>query len=167
MNDYYDKDTRPKGFTSSAYLKEIRLSYRLLFSDNSRSRRRYQRVERKFALAEGQRDLFLDQLCALSTGIEPEDSLADENHPAPTRASYNTTSDFPILGERLLIIQDYMDRQQPSTVVALWKDRRDLLRFYTFWAVTIVDGLSLLFSLVQIFLSAEQVQLAKDAMNHS
>jgi hypothetical protein len=159
MNDYYGAKAKPVGFTSGAYLKEIRLSYRLLFSDKSRSRSWYQSVEKKSALARGYRDPFLNQLCALSTRSE-----SDETH-ADSTVSYNTTTDFPILGDRLLLIQDYVDRQQPSTVVALWKDRRDLLRFYTFWAVAVVGGLGLVFSLVQIFLGAAQVALARHPPN--
>ena len=156
MNECYDETTRPKNFTSSAYLREIRLSYRLLFSDSTRSKRLYQRHERKRALIQGQHDPFLDDLCSL----RPESTTF-----SASRASYNVTTEFPILGDRLLLLQDYITRQQPSTVVALWKDRRDLLRFYTFWAVTIVGGTSLLFSLIQLLLSAEQVNLALGAQS--
>jgi len=52
-----------------------------------------------------------------------------------------------------------MNAQNPQDLVALWYDRRDILRFYTFWAVVVVGGLSVLLSFIQTVLTA--IQLAK------
>jgi hypothetical protein len=72
---------------------------------------------------------------------------------------YSARGDFPNLGKRLLELQDYMNAQNPQDLVALWYDRRDILRFYTFWAVVVVGGLSVLLSFIQTVLTA--IQLAK------
>jgi len=43
----------------------------------------------------------------------------------------------------------------------LWQDRRDMLRWYTFWVVTIIGGLGILLGFGQLGLAAAQVYYAK------
>jgi hypothetical protein len=49
-------------------------------------------------------------------------------------------------------------------MVSLWRDRRDLQRWYTIWAVLIIGGISVLLAIAQIWLSAAQVGIAAEAL---
>ncbi|KAF8852502.1 hypothetical protein BDZ45DRAFT_807397 [Acephala macrosclerotiorum] len=64
--EYYDMHNRNQTFTAS-FIKEILLSYRILFGDDKRSRKLYRRVERWRACAKAgiEREPTLDQLCGL------------------------------------------------------------------------------------------------------
>ncbi|KUJ06620.1 uncharacterized protein LY89DRAFT_602958 [Mollisia scopiformis] len=83
---------------------------------------------------------------------------------AHVRFSYGQT-DFPIFSSRLYNIQADIKRQLPNQISHLWRDKSDILRWYTFWAVVIVGGLGLFFALVQIVESAIQVEYAVKAYN--
>lgn len=62
---------------------------------------------------------------------------------------YRLGTDFPLLGKRLWAIEEFNLRQSPSRVRDLWRDRRIPIQWYTFWAVLIIGGASLLLTLVQ------------------
>lgn len=47
---------------------------------------------------------------------------------------------------------------------SLWKDKRDIMRWYTFWAVVILGGVNLVVAVAQTGLSSAQVQLAREAL---
>lgn len=64
--------------------------------------------------------------------------------------SYSSRDDFPMLGSRLTVIQEFNLRQQPSKLRDLWRDRRNPLQWYTFWAVLVVGGLSIFLSVLVI-----------------
>jgi hypothetical protein len=64
-----------------------------------------------------------------------EDTLQEED-------SYSSQDDFPVYGQRLAKLQEFCQRQQPSRLRDLWRDRRNPLQWYTFWAVLVVGGLS-------------------------
>ena len=70
---------------------------------------------------------------------------------------YSTHTDFPLLGGRLLELQEFSRRQSPSKIRDLWRDRRNPLQWYTLWAVLIIGGISVVLQIVQIFLSAAQL----------
>lgn len=74
--------------------------------------------------------------------------------------TYSACDDFPVFGQRLRLLQDYSMGQQPSTVKDLWRDRRNPLQWYTFWAVIWVGGFSILLSLLQLFVNVAQLYLA-------
>jgi hypothetical protein len=71
---------------------------------------------------------------------------------------YSASKDFPLLGQRLLELQNYMNAQNPSDFLTLWYDRRDILRLYTFWAVFVVGGLGILLSFASVGLTVVQVR---------
>ncbi|TAQ87150.1 hypothetical protein B7494_g4532 [Chlorociboria aeruginascens] len=146
--DYYDLYSKPEHFSAIAFFKEVRLSYRLIFGDDQKAHRYYRRLYRPDANKNGFFDPYLDELCRRASNT------------TDSRTIYNKTTDFPILGPRLALLQGYICRQHPNTIQMLWRDRRDLLRWYTFWAVAIIGGLGLLLSLVQMILNAIQVAQA-------
>ncbi|KAH6722979.1 hypothetical protein BKA61DRAFT_3382 [Leptodontidium sp. MPI-SDFR-AT-0119] len=151
--------------------REILLSYRLLFGQSSKSRvllskiliqhkRSYQRV-----------DPFLITLCAplfksnffiqrrnvdLPSNIFPVSNL-DVNNDFMESETHSARDDFPTFGPHLLALQRYNLRQQPSRVRYLWRDRRNPLQWYTFWAVLWVGGITIILGLLQIFKSAAQL----------
>jgi hypothetical protein len=47
-------------------------------------------------------------------------------------------------------------RQQPSKVTDLWRDRRNPLQWYTFWAVLWVGGASIVLAVLQLVVSLVQ-----------
>jgi hypothetical protein len=59
------------------------------------------------------------------------------------------TSDFPYLGERLLQLQRYVTAQHPHDWSALWRDRRNASKWWTFWAVLFIGALTITLSLIQ------------------
>lgn len=78
----------------------------------------------------------------------------------PEKLVYSAESDFPAFGARLLVLQNYVVMQSPNSIKALWHDRRDTHRFWTFWAVILVGGLSIFLSILQIILAGIQINLA-------
>jgi hypothetical protein len=166
VSSYYDEYNMPQDFSGSAFLKEVRRSYHLIFSDDSRSSNHYRKNERKRLQKKGQIDPYLDELCRIR-----EDGKV--NH----RSSYSKSTDFPIFAARLSVIQEYIQRQNPDTIAMLWRDKRNLLQWYvrpsyatltrlinnryTFWAVTVIGSLGIALSMVQTGLAAAQVYYAK------
>lgn len=67
--------------------------------------------------------------------------------------SYSSFDDFPILGQRLAAIQVFNLRQQPSKLRDLWRDRRSPLQWYTFWAVLVVGGASVILAFLQLIVA--------------
>jgi tRNA(His) 5'-end guanylyltransferase len=75
-------------------------------------------------------------------------------------STYSARDDFPIFGPRLVRLQRYSLRQQPSKMRDLWRDMRNPLQWYTFWAVFLVGGVSILLSVLQLSLGAAQLYYA-------
>lgn len=153
----------------SKYQREIILSYRLLFGQDRKSRRLFREVEsRKAALNKTNKcDPLLDILCgrkkrtvidALPSDIWP-DSCRDSVGHLIEQTIYSTSLDFPVLGSRLLQIQEFDSRQQPNRIRDYWRDRRNSLQWYAFWAVLIIGALSILIGIVQIILAILQLNL--------
>ena len=134
------------------------LSLRLLFRDDRRARRIFQRQERARAITSGIIDPWLDNLC----GATHSTSILSWG--SPVRETYSAKSDFPIFASRLHKVQEYVTGIQPNRIVSLWRDRRDLQRWYTIWAVLIIGGISVLLAIAQIWLSAAQVGIASEAL---
>ncbi|KAE9374904.1 hypothetical protein N431DRAFT_482029 [Stipitochalara longipes BDJ] len=63
---------------------------------------------------------------------------------------------YIIWGDRLRELKAYMDSQKPGGIRGLWADKRDSLQWYTFWAVIIVGGFSLILSFMGLIVSVVQ-----------
>ncbi|KAK8108994.1 hypothetical protein PG984_014795 [Apiospora sp. TS-2023a] len=74
--------------------------------------------------------------------------------------SYSALDDFPIFGSRLLALQRYNKRRQPTKITDLWRDRRNPLQWYTFWVVAIIGGFGLLLALLQLIAGFVQMAYA-------
>ncbi|KAJ3578369.1 hypothetical protein NPX13_g2193 [Xylaria arbuscula] len=144
--------------------QEVLMSYRLLFGQYRASRKvaraLLQEMEEKHDY-----DQLLACLCTKSrketAKMLPETSwpisCRDYDNNLQEADSYSSQDDFPILGSRLIAIQEFNLRQQPSKLRDLWRDRRSPLQWYTFWAVLLVGGLSILLAILQLVAAIVQV----------
>lgn len=144
------------------FFREALLSYRLMFGQNKDSwkayRSRYRSHHSREPL-EANCDPLLSRLCSKSWVNE---QVYNDIEAPNVRTVYSAKADFPYFGERLLILQEYIVTQVPDGWRSLWRDRRDMTRFWTFWAVVIFGGIAILFSIIQIALAAVQVAAAFD-----
>lgn len=162
LERYYDDSIRPRHFSVPNFMKEITLSYALLFRFDSRAQHIYKHRERKRASGGGLHDPLVDTLCTDSHFLSAKSNFFKRR--PPVRESINASSDFPILSSRLLRIQEYIDSIQPNRISSLWRDKRDILRWYTFWAVVILGAFNVIIAVVQTSLASAQVQLARQAL---
>jgi hypothetical protein len=135
---------------------EVICSYRLIFGQHALARHAFKGLEATAAHRPMDVDPLLKELCSTTHCHETLSNILSD---APPRAKpvYSARSDFPFLGERILQLQDFIEMQDPSDLMTLWFDRRDVLRFYTFWAVVFVGGLSILLSVIQTVLTGVQI----------
>ncbi|KAL8861044.1 MAG: hypothetical protein Q9178_002557 [Gyalolechia marmorata] len=146
--------------------QEVLMSYRLLFGQ-SRSARKLAMASLRLLKEESpdEYDLLLGLVCAqpcnvkirsLPLSLWPvscrslEDTLQEET-------AYSSQDDFPMLGQRLAKLQQFNLRQQPSKLRDLWRDRRNPLQWYTFWAVLIFGSASLLLAFLQLCVATAQL----------
>ncbi|PLB39306.1 uncharacterized protein BDW47DRAFT_103417 [Aspergillus candidus] len=71
---------------------------------------------------------------------------------------YSVRNDFPRLGPRLLKLQQFNLRQRPNKLIDLWRDRRNPLQWYTFWAVVIVGGVANILAALQLLVAIIELQ---------
>lgn len=152
---YDDEEEMPsKDFCVANYLKEIELSYALLFKHERKSRKLYQRHERNRAAfsvcGEDITDPRLDELCI---GQEA----------ASVRGSFQASTDFPILSKRLIRVQQYMEGIEPNKFLLVWRDRRDLRLWYGIWIVIILQIIALIEGGIAVVLTGMQVNYAQKA----
>ncbi|KAK0646748.1 hypothetical protein B0T16DRAFT_169043 [Cercophora newfieldiana] len=162
--DYYFDDrmtVRPTYFTPAQYAKEIHASYGLLFADDKRSRKlwRKQVAAEAAAASGGVIDPWLE---ALATGTNR--GGAEKGAKQSLRTTYSLSTDFPIFAMRLRALQNDILSQQPNEFLALWHDRRDLLKWSQFWLILIVSAVGLLLSVLQTaFTLVQTVYVIKEA----
>jgi len=138
---------------TKSYLREVLLSYRLILGSETKSRRLFRNSERYLASRDGIYDPLLDAFCGRKfLPINSEYHGISHFH-----SSYSASHDFPYLGQRLLELQRFSLGQKPSRLMELWQDRRNPPQWLTFWAVLILGGISIVFSILQTGLSLAQL----------
>lgn len=160
----------------TAIHREILLSYRVIFGRTSRSRDLFSKfLEQESESTDRSLDPFLVTLCTtplsyrvlfsrrrnpkIPSRLFPPSSL-DKANELMESGVYSARDDFPTFGPRLSSLQQYNLRQQPSRARDLWRDRRNPLQWYTFWAVVWVGGTAIIIGIVQIVLAAGQLYFA-------
>jgi hypothetical protein len=78
---------------------------------------------------------------------------------------YVLDTDFPHFAERLAALQEFVANQCPNDWKILWRDRRDIAKFWTIWAVLLFGAPSLLLAVIQTILTGFQLQPQGDATN--
>lgn len=147
----------------SSLHREVLWTYRLLFGQSSSSRKLASKI---IGRLNGDTDSFLHTICTASTTRSrlfrrlPNPELPAYLFPVTSRDmvdgwlnesdTYSCREDFPHFGPRLLAVQQYNLRQRPSRVRDLWRDRRNPLQWYTFWAVLWVGAITILLSFLQL-----------------
>lgn len=164
-----DADANKESFGNTQLHQEVLMSYRLLFGQEAGSRRLIRALLK--ALREEQPhdyDSFLDMVCpqklshkvrSLPLSLWPVTCRSFEGH-LQEESAYSSQDDFPMFGARLAKLQEFTLRQQPSKLRDLWRDRRNPLQWYTFWAVLILGGLSILLALLQFLVGVAQLVLS-------
>ncbi|KAK3987107.1 hypothetical protein QBC44DRAFT_209671, partial [Cladorrhinum sp. PSN332] len=152
--------------------REVLLSYQILFGQSPKSRNlALQNLSHSpDGIAPGDVDPFLLSICTsqltswwpwnrrpIIPGTLFPVSVLDFDNNLQERDTYSAQDDFPVFGRRLLKLQRYNLRQRPSKWKDLWRDRRNLLQWYTFWAVFWVGGLGILLATLQLFVGAAQL----------
>ncbi|KAK7438314.1 hypothetical protein Landi51_11650 [Colletotrichum acutatum] len=122
--------------------QEILVSYRLLFGQSARSRKLIRSDLQKLEKSGQPFDNLLYTLCGpkkevdkLPRRIWPVGCRDFEQGKLLESDVYSAQSDFPRLGYRLINLQRFSLRQKPRRLTDLWRDRRNPLQWYTFWAV--------------------------------
>lgn len=100
-------------------LKEIRLSYHLLFRDSPRSQKVYKGLMRQIEKQSLSVDPYLTMLCQGKTTQRGGSGYA-----------YSKSSEFPIFSERLSSLQDFMLRRNPDSLRSIWYDTRDVFKWF-------------------------------------
>ncbi|KAJ5710115.1 hypothetical protein N7493_009707 [Penicillium malachiteum] len=160
LNDFYDDPVLSPRILSSAHplFKEILLSYRLIFADDSQARSIFHKKEKESArISRGTAtEPYLDKLC----GEKPRYKSYLPTFGSPLTVSYSKSRDFPYLAGRLSDLQSYIRAQQPNRLTALWYDRRNLLSWYTFWTVLVFGVVGISCSVIQTILGVIQTVIA-------
>lgn len=166
--DHYYTDFAQDDDLSSVH-REVLLSYRLLFAQSARSRKLI-----KKHLGELPSNLDVDPLlvtlcCTPLKSLHGNSRIPNRIFPYSTlnedgtlqqSDTYSIRDDFPSFGSRLLALQRYNLRQQPSRVKDFWRDRRNPLQWYTFWAVLWVGGISIVLGALQLLVGIAQLYFA-------
>lgn len=133
----------------SGLLREILLSYRLLFGQSKESRRVFRSSKPFEDVPAEAHDPLLHPLCARKSfdafGIGKPDR------------TYRVERDFPMLRNRLATLKRQLSVSKPRGWKELWRDKRDSAHWFTFWAVIIIGGAGLLLSFLQVILQIIQV----------
>ncbi|KAF2722642.1 hypothetical protein K431DRAFT_266215 [Polychaeton citri CBS 116435] len=145
--------------------QEVLMSYRLLFGQSRAARGAGKALLQKLA-AEHSYDGLLVDLCTkpqkkikqLPASFWPI-SCRDFDMRLQEAESYSSQDDFPIFGSRLAVLQEFNLKQQPSKLRDLWRDRRNPLQWYTFWAVLIIGGISNIIAILQLVVAIIQIKV--------
>jgi hypothetical protein len=119
-----------------SFFRELLLTYRVLFGQDERSFRAFQR-SCSGQNAHQSSDTMLPVLCEKSwTTPEARDLYRDISAGA-VRDTYDSSADFPIMGQKLLALQQFVKDYHPRTLTALLRDRRDPTAWFNFWTTQV------------------------------
>ncbi|KAK5073313.1 hypothetical protein LTR70_010405 [Exophiala xenobiotica] len=140
---------------SAHFFREVIYTYAIFFAQSKHSRGQFQSHQKKnrSKLPEQNQDPLLEKLYS----NEWSTAFVDDLGIGEVKPSYRPETDFPFFAQRLDILQEYSLAQTPNSWRLLWKDRRDLNRFYTLWAALAFEILTLSMGLIQILLGIAQV----------
>ncbi|KAF2267609.1 hypothetical protein CC78DRAFT_511770 [Lojkania enalia] len=133
-------------------MQEVLLSFRLLFGQDERSRNKT--FAEIFSPLQSPKvyDELLPKLC-----MDKKFSLGSRR--IYDRKVYFAPQHFPVLAERIELIARELRSSRPNSIRDILRDRRDTLQYWTFWLVSIIGGISIILSLIQVILQG--IQLAK------
>ncbi|KAF2793724.1 hypothetical protein K505DRAFT_223725, partial [Melanomma pulvis-pyrius CBS 109.77] len=128
-------------------VREVLLSYRILFSQDKKSRFCLSKLQSDLE-GHGFSDPLLNDLCAANLSqLERKYNAMSGVLDLPGSSFAGT--EFRYLGKRLLAIQEFSERHRPRKLREIYLNRRDSEKYYTFWAVIWIGGLSIVLSILQ------------------
>jgi hypothetical protein len=71
---------------------------------------------------------------------------------------YILETDFPYFAYRLLILKSFVQHQLPQDWRILWRDRREVAKFWTIWAVVIIGLPTIVLAIIQTILTGFQLR---------
>ncbi|APA08627.1 hypothetical protein sscle_04g033970 [Sclerotinia sclerotiorum 1980 UF-70] len=74
-------------------------------------------------------------------------------------------SEFDLLEDRVRRLRHYMDSQKPRGFRQLWRDKRDVLNYCTFWGVIIFGALSVFLAFASLAVGIAQAVASFEALN--
>ena len=134
-------------------MRELLTTYRLIFSQNSRSRRQYRKRAKQYLTPLPHEDPLIPRLCGEDWTKE---KVYEEIYIGGAKTVYSAMHDFPIFGDRLLALQRFVLVQSPDDWLSLWRDRREPLRFWTLWAVIFFGLFTVILGILQVGLAIAQ-----------
>lgn len=150
----------------SLYKREVLLSYRLLFGSSKAQRMFRNSEQQRIPSVRGIYDPLLKILCGKPHGRAVQslpselwlESWWDLDGNLNEQNMYSASTDFPLFGPRLLDLQKFNLSQKPNKISDIWRDRRNTIQWYTFWAVIFLGGFGLVIGVVQMALAAAQLK---------
>jgi len=109
----------------------------------------------------------LSILCEKSCLTPRAQDLYCEINAGPTRDTYDSNADFPIMGKKLLALQKFVQGYKPKSLTALLRDRRDpqaRYNFLTAQTLVLFACLAILIAILQLVFQIWQVVLAKQQL---
>jgi hypothetical protein len=132
-------------------LREVLLSYRLLFGQSKKSRALFRSLDPFAGHSRSDCDPVLPLLC----GKRSCPSYLD----LPEKETYYLPGDFPVLRYRISLLQKHLSRSVSRTWTQLWRDKRDSAHWLTFWALISFGVLGVLLALLQVILQFVELLL--------
>lgn len=130
---------------TSGLLREILLSYRLIFGHHKRSRAAFRSLQPFARDAPQLQDQLLPQLC----GRKRFDNAVIPSSPLVERDQYDLAGDFPHLRSRIVRLHSYASSKKPRSIKELWGDTRDSTAWLALWSVLIFGSVTVFFALIQ------------------
>lgn len=122
-------------------LREVLLSYRLLFGQTRRSRGIFRSLRPFVRIPPEGQDQLLSQLCCRKRSACPI-ALTE-------RDEYDLADDFPHLRSKIVRLSSYASSKKPHSLRQLWVDRRNSPAWLAFWSVLMFGFVGILLALVQ------------------
>lgn len=142
----HDRRTTPatKAFPTSDFFREMLLTYRLLFGQDSKSFRLFAKEmasrpnsRARCVLELPDADPLLLSLCARSCYADGVADLFDEIRADNVQACYAPAS-YPFFAGKLLRMQGYVKEQHPHDRNTLWHDHRNKSDWWQFWVSQLI-----------------------------
>ncbi|KAH7310844.1 hypothetical protein B0I35DRAFT_439788 [Stachybotrys elegans] len=71
---------------------------------------------------------------------------------------------YPELGPRVRILMQFMEKQKPRGLLALWRDKRDSTSWYTFWTAVVLGVAAFMLALASVGLSGARTWASFQAL---
>ena len=133
------------------FMREVLLSFRLLFGQHEPSRKLFPQIYKPTERLQPKPDQLLPHLC-MTKNLHQTSEYLPLDQPV-----YFAAQHFPVLSERIELIARELKASRPTSIRDLLHDRRDTLQYWTFWLVSIIGGASIILSVVQVVLQAVQI----------